>query len=312
MQFEKLSKLHHFFLMKPKNLIIIIIILSVNFQIYSQYSFTKKKELFVYNTLSNGIIGGIGAMLHKNNETAGKAFIKGFYKGVLSGGVIYLGKDLISEFSRTNNFSYVWGSKLITYTGFSMLENTVNNQPLFENLYFHIGFLRFDVKPKNKFRIKTRIMPISLGTTLWLLTKYKLDVKYSVFTGIFVFTGEKNSFTIQNKSITKLGLSYSGNNIFINNRYPLFHITKQKIFSHELIHYYQAENYSSLNFVYKNIEKKLIRKKTEEWINKYFYIDYNALTFRLFYSTSYIFFNIKNLNYKKNIFESEAYFFADK
>lgn len=279
-----------------KKIIFVFTLLSFNLTV-AQYDFNNKTEVAVFNMISSGFVGGIGAMINnKEEQNLFKRFYKGFYKGTISGLVIYSGKEMISNYSKTNNYTYLWGSKMLVFTGVSMLENTVNNKKLFENLHFNIAFVRFDMNTNN-FKIKPKIMPVSLGISLWLATKYKVDYKLSLYSGNIVFWGKrKNAYG-----------TAIGNNILISRyskKYPI-----ELVMSHEMIHVYQLNFFSSLNTFYFNAEKKLFgNSKFYQTYSRCFYTDYNKISFSSVYQLTTFYVGKKN----KNIFESEAYYLMDK
>jgi hypothetical protein len=295
--------------MKKHFLLIIFLILLSNQKVNSQYSFKNKNEVAIYNVLSGALIGGIGALINNNHKDKKiVAFGKGFYKGALSGLVIFSGKDLVSKFQETNNYVYLSGSKLLVLTGSSMLENTVENKRLFEKLHYDIGFVRMEFYPYNKFKVKSRIMPYSLSTTIWLFSKYKLSVKNTLYTGNFIFYNEKDRRTRNNRII--LGAAF-GNNILFAANTTIY--SKELIITHEMIHVFQTNSFSFSNsFFYKLESRWLGNYKFYKWYQRYFYTDYENLTARILYYISAYFYNHENNNYRENIFESEAFFMMNR
>ncbi len=286
-----------------KNITFILVLLFSN-SIFSQYNFKNKKELAIFNIVSSGIVGGLGALFNSNDTHNGfKSFVKGFYKGSISGLVMYSGKELMSNFPKTNNYMYFWGSKALVYTSASMLENTVNHKKLFEDLHYNIGFIRFNINTTN-FNIKPKIMPVSMSISLWLSIKYQIDYKLSLKTGNFIFTGKR-------KNNLAYGTTY-GNNILISqysSKYP-----ENLVLAHEMIHVFQLNFFSCLDTYYYKAENKIFNTNSEFYkkYKNYFYMDYNNVSFLSSYSFFSLFYNKKHNNYEKNIFESEAFYFMNK
>ncbi len=278
-----------------------ILLCLLNFNVFSQYQFKNKKEIAIYNITSSAIIGAIGALINNHHKEKNfKAFANGFYKGALSGAVIYAGKDVISNYPKTKNYGYIWGSKFLVFTGISMLENTVENKKFFDDLHLNIGFVRFDFFPYKKFKIKSRIMPYSLSTTIWFLTKYKLSTELSLKTGNFIFTSPN---LLTNEKVYGKEI---GKNIIVTNETTKF--DTELILTHEMIHVFQLNYFSSVNTFYFNLENNYLgNTKVYKWYKHIFYSDYENLSFNVTYSSLRYFYNINNHNYKKNIFEGEAF-----
>jgi len=295
--------------MKKYFLLIFFFILLPNQKVNSQYSFNNKNEVAIYNIISGALIGGIGALINNNHKDKKiVAFGKGFYKGALSGLVIFSGKDLVSKFPETNNYAYLSGGKLLALTGSSMLENTVENKRLFEKLHYNIGFVRMEFYPYNKFKVKSRIMPISLSTTIWLFTKYNLSVKNTLYTGNFIFYNEKDR---KNKNgSTTIGTAF-GNNILFSANTAI--ARKELIITHEMLHVFQLNSFSFSNSFFFKLENRCLGNYNfYKWYKKYFYTDYEVLTFKTLYNISSYYYNLENNNYRENIFESEALFMMNR
>jgi len=107
---------------------------------------------------------------------------KGFWKGALSGSVIYAGKRIRAE----NNVP--WVGHAVTGLGSSMFYNTMTDQGLFDNYYLVLGFTELGYEKENGFQAKVLPETIIAGAVLWLNDDYTFDLKQSLRQGNFYFT----------------------------------------------------------------------------------------------------------------------------
>lgn len=248
-------------------------------------------EAGLFNIGFGGFVGGIGAIINKKpNEKTGRVFLKGFGKGALGGYLLFESKRLVGKFAKTNNYGYVWPSKIINSAGISIIENAAANRNLWEQWHINFGFNRLEFYTKDKFKMSYRIMPFALGNTVYGFTKGKLDINKSLKIGSFVFVTD---------NIIKLR-GFQG--IAISNSILLLKNTRSNIISHEIIHVYQYESFSSLNPYLNKPIAKLNKNKWFNLYNKIFYTDFNYLTFQGLYSI--------NKDHKTNFFENEARFYS--
>ncbi|MUP46569.1 hypothetical protein E0K83_12555 [Gramella sp. BOM4] len=255
-------------------------------------------DFALINVGVSSVIGGVGAVINKEpDEKFGKVLLKGIYQGALGGYVVFESKRLLREFSRTNNYAYVWPSKLINSAGNSIIENAASNQDFWIQWHLNIGFNRFDLYTKDKFRLRYRIMPFSLGTTISGFVNYSFDLPESLKIGTFVFT--EDIININGRSDFE-GATRDNLIVLIKN-------SSNSIKAHEIIHTYQYEQLSGVNMFLSPISAKLESKsKLFEFYQKYFYTDYNSLIKGILYEIE----NKNSLNYEGNFFEIEAYYFT--
>ncbi|HHC79495.1 MAG TPA: hypothetical protein ENK46_06405 [Flavobacteriia bacterium] len=271
--------------------LLLAVLLFNNKKINAQHK--NNLEAGLFNIGFGGFIGGLGAILNKKpNEKTGKVFLKGFSQGALGGYLLFESKCLVGKYGKTGNYSYIWPSKLINSAGVSIIENAASNRSFGERWHLNIGFNRFEIFTKNKFKISYRVMPFALSSTIYGFTQGHLSINESIKTGTFVFTTNR---------ITSEGLTLSNTIFLLRNRI----FSKQLILSHELVHTYQFESFSSLNpYLDKPINNLKINN---DWLKKYskiFHTDFNFLTFGIFYEL--------NANNSSNFFEREAQFYTEK
>lgn len=241
------------------------------------------------NIISNSLIGGIGAGIHKNsNETFWHAFKNGAFKGSVSGALNYTSKKMLQIQAEKENLDWklCWGSKIIDATSNTMLYNaTMNNDSWLDHFAMNVGFLRFSKD------YGVQVEPVSLGCTIYSFAiGAKFNSKMSLISGIpyFDYSWEIIKHKNENGSISynpkHQGITYA-QNIIINNHANI----RTQI--HELIHSYQRLQYSQMNNLFKIYNKY----ENFKWIH-------NDLSI---FDIGYFFQN-KIIGYSNNSFESEA------
>ena len=283
-----------------KKWLLMCFIMIIPFTGNAQFKIENKKDVFLFNAIGGGIIGGIGSMINKKDDNTFKAFVKGFYKGALGGTLVYGGKQMLSNFSRTHNYSYIWASKAMTYSGISMIENAAANKKILSDLHFNLYFFRIDYRSNNNFVFRPRAMLFSIISTCYTIEKYDMhfNKKISLWTGSPVFSDDKKLYLRPN--LTTVGQNFLSG----------FWVTEKQtshsfeaIISHEMIHVYQYEMFSPVNNYFSISNTKIGKSKFYKSFTKYFYLDYNAISFRSFY---YLSSKLNPNNYYGNPFEGEA------
>jgi hypothetical protein len=247
------------------------------------------------------IVGGLGAIINKKpEEKTGKVFLKGLYQGAFGGYLVFESKRLIGKFAETENYAYVWPSKLVNSAGTSIIENAALNTNFWEVWHLNIGFNRFQFYTKDKFKVDYRIMPFSLGATVYGFTQGNLNITSSLKTGNFVFEldeirNNRDGFIIDGIAIANVIL-YKFDETSI--------LSKEQILAHEIIHVYQYEGFSGFNTYLDKPTKKLNSKfKSLNNYHKIFYTDFNFL---IDGSLAII-----NPNFETNFLEREARYFVN-
>jgi len=128
-----------------KHFIIILLFLPSSVSIAQH----NDSQAAVYNIVSSGIVGGIGAIINKKpNQKTSNVFFKGMYQGAIGGYVVFESKRILRQFSRTSNYGYIWPSKIVNSVGNSIVYNAASNRNLWERWHINIGFnhLEYDLK----------------------------------------------------------------------------------------------------------------------------------------------------------------------
>ncbi|MCB9425875.1 MAG: hypothetical protein H6584_02430 [Flavobacteriales bacterium] len=257
--------------------------------------FNSDTQAGLYNIGIGSLVGGIGAVINKKpDQKMGKVFLKGFAQGALGGYFVFESKRLVRQFVLTNEYGYVWPSKIVNATGASIIENAASNQNLWEEWHINIGFNRIEVFPEKRFKVAYKIMPFALGNTIYGFTQGRLNIDKSIKTGNFVFKSSGFPLGIAPGNITMISEEEL-------KQYPYSY---EEVLSHELIHIYQYEGGLGMSaFFDKPVDKFLKKRKWGSWYQKYVYTDfYYPISGHLVYLDS---------EYNSSrIIEGEAYYYT--
>lgn len=256
-------------------------------------------EMGLINVGISSVIGGVGALINKDKEEKPlKVLLKGMSQGALGGYVIFESKRLVRAFGRTENYNYVWPSKLMNSAGTSILENAARNQDFWVQWHINIGFTRLDIYVQDKLRLKYRIMPFSLYGAIRIWHGNKVDWDKTLKLGTMVFIMEE----LNDEGIPLRGAQLY-NHIALRKRGAILETE-----AHELVHVYQNDQFSGFNsFAFKFSTLGNSKYKIFRVYNKYFYTDFNSQLFT-WIST---FEKNNSGSIQENYFENEAYHFSD-
>jgi hypothetical protein len=298
-----------------KKLIIILAITLLNSNIEAQRN--EDLRYASMNMLSNGIISGIGSSIHhKNNESLGKAFINGFWKGCLGGGLNYSAMKLVQKSAFNNNLNYVWPSRFVNSLGSSIVMNGIENKGVLSSVSMNLYFL--NLMYDGKIHYKVDVLTLGYAGYLSVRKDMNFNVKTSILTGSILF--DQNSDKEKAQLLGKCGKSL-GNTMYVNHTKKstivactqeltigttkmLAPSTKESItdFSnsiicHEIIHTFQyTQSYSLNSLITNNLYNKIKINTNKVYIN---------LNFGLLYL-------ISNSNgYHNNYFENEADYYGN-
>lgn len=254
---------------------------------------SNNTEAAIYNIGLGGFFGGIGAIINKKkHEKPLKVFLKGFWQGSVGGYLVYESKQMIYDFSKSENYTYAWGSKLLNAAGTSIIQNASSNRDFGDRWYLNIGFNRIEISTKNKFKVKYKVMPIALYGTIISASQGTFDFNRSLKTGTFIFNSKAND----NTAIT-----------YVNS--ILMKSNDVKLLAHEIIHVLQYEDFITLNSFTNRLNEKLNNKyPVVRKLNKWIYFDTHALILR----GMYVLENQNNKCYFDNFFEQEANFYSQR
>lgn len=256
-----------------------------------------RTEIAAYNIGLGALGGGIGAVINKKpGQKTGKVFLKGLWQGALGGYLVYESKNIVARIAEEEKLVYSWPAKFVNAAGTSIIENAAANRDFWERWHLHIGFNRIEIYTKDKFRVKYKIMPVSLIITAESVFSTKFEFDYTLQTGEFIFS--KNDIIASRGSVAYA----NGSRTIV---FDSSQLNNYEAFAHEIIHVYQYHDYNFLN-VYPN---KLYTKwekssKTFKKIYSLFYFDIQGP----FLGSLYL---LEEADQKyDNFFEYEAQFFA--
>ena len=245
-------------------------------------SYSQELKYASVDIISGGIISSIQSCFH-SNPTA-KSISKAFYKGCIGGSIQHCSKLIIKKSAENNNFNLIWPARICNSIGTSIIINSSNNKPIFDEIYtqFYFTYLNYNIKNK-KFGIK--LDAISTGYTLYSLFNNSFDFKNSLKIGSLTFNGFDSNKQRTGRTVgNHIFLSKENSIIKINGIYKKLNINNTIL--HEIIHTIQYEQYHSINN-HLNIK----------------FIDFN-----MNFSVLYILNSISG--YNKNYFEKEANYFS--
>lgn len=283
-----------------KRIILIFILLFLFHKSYSQAKETSDINQFFYNISIGSIIGAVGAVINKKPEQKfGETLFKGFYQGALGGYVTFESKRLINLAQKNNDWKLLWASKLVNAGGNSIKENAALNKNFWEKWHINIGFNRIEFETKNRFKVNYKILPISLFYTIGIASQAKFELGKSLKSGQFIFSSNTNRFVETNS----IGVTYPGGIVLYTPDKDNF-----KVLSHEIIHWYQYNDFSQLEtFVEKPLQALNRNNKVFNKINKWIHYDYRYLPAVIWHSIDY-----QNSVYYYDVFlEREAGYYSN-
>jgi hypothetical protein len=280
-------------------LLLLLLLITVFLLSNKSFSQNTKTEMAVYNIGINSVFSGIGALINKKpNEKWHKVLLKGMGQGAFGGYLIYESKNLIGNISNKKSWEYSWYGKFVNSAGTSIIENASSNRNFWEKWHINFGFNRVEFHTKGKFKIKYRIMPISLILTAsaFVNSDARFEFKRTIQTGEFIFSTDNPKY--------ESGASTFGNIIvFTNDR-----LNDYSLFSHEIIHIYQYYDYNYVNTYFnKPFERLQNNSNTFKSLNKIFHWDLQAPILR----GLYLYENLNRNCYYDNFFENEAGFYSN-
>lgn len=260
----------------------------------------NKSEMAAYNIGLGSLSGGIGALINKKpGERWENVLLKGMGQGALGGYLIYESKNLIGDIEQKQGWEYGWYSKIVNSAGVSIVENAASNRDFWEQWNVNIGFNRFEFHAKDEFRFKYKVMPVSLGLTIYTAIGNKFELERTLQTGELIFSSNEIGFD----GIDARGAAL-GNVLLINSRF----LNTYDLYAHEFIHVYQYYDYNFVNsYIDKPIENWRFRSETFTKLDNIFHWDLQALVLRPLYLLE----NNNRNCYYENFFENEAGFYSN-
>ena len=235
-------------------------------------------EELVYNVGIGMALSTFGAIINKKpGEKTFDVIKKSLWQGALGGYITYESKRIVRLAQENEQWEYYWIGKVVNATGTSIKENASRNLDFYETFHVNFGFNRIEVYPKERFKIKYKILPVALILNIRGALKYNFDFENTFKTGEFIyFMNDIDSITAQ----TSAGL-------IVYDKGEFNHISnkdKYRVFTHEIIHIYQSNDFSVLNTY---LDKPLIMLNDENtfinWLNNNVEFEFHYLPLRAMY-----------------------------
>jgi hypothetical protein len=280
----------------------VVLLLSIN-QTAAQSFHQQSRQLFGYNIILNGLIGGIGGLINKSKEeNILKVFGRNFVKGSLGGIITYTAKYEVYQLRNPERFWVAPLDRAFYYLGNSFVYNASLNQNLFSAYRCQFYLFNFDFYFKKKIRIVPRISLLSVASvSAFFIFSDHLNFKNSLRYGVFYFNQNKEHLN------TRVGLGL--NNAIEITPYPLNvdgykgDEWRYELIAHEMIHTFQFPDYISIsNFMRKDFQGIKSKDRYEKW-SKYFFLD------GPFFPLLYVIYPAPN---DRNFFEYEANHFSTR
>jgi len=254
-------------------------------------------EALFYNIGMGGVGSAIGAVINKKpEEKTGKVFLKGLWQGSIGGAFIFGSKKLVNEISIQEQLEYNWAAKFVNSAGTSIIENASSNRDFWEVWHFNIGFNRFEFHTKDRFRLKYKIMPVSLILTAGSAINSKPEWGMMLRSGEIIFSTDPSN--LPNSFGRTLGTSLRIANDFVD-RYATF--------SHEFIHIYQWYDFNYASAYFNKTRSELaLKSKLFKKLDNIFYWEVNGAVLGVLYQVENIGMSCPFDNY----FEEEAQFYS--
>jgi hypothetical protein len=252
-----------------KLILMIVIFFFCISQVKAQSFQQQSRQIFGYNVILNGVIGGIGGVINKSKEEKIlRTFGRNFLKGALGGVITYASKYNIYELRNPEKFWMAPINRAVYYLGNSFVYNASLNQGLFNTYRCQFYLFNFNVQFKDKFKISARLSVLSMASFgTFLILGDHLNLKNSLNYGVFYFDENKKYI------YTRDGLGLN-NAIEISAHPPdVDESFRYTVISHEMIHTYQFADYFSISNFTKQSFKGIKAKENYIKLSKYFYLD---------------------------------------
>ncbi|HRG02239.1 MAG TPA: hypothetical protein PKZ75_14065 [Bacteroidia bacterium] len=299
MKTEKLNKCSG----SIKKQILYLLFFTFSFQTFQAQ--VNETQFFAYNTLLGGVTGGIGALINKKKDQKWhKVLLKGFMIGCGGGAISYSGKKLNSMVSQKQELGYCWLSRAVFSAGNSIIENASSNKKFWSRWHYDVGFMRFELELENGASLMPKFMPSAFGGIIFMAVNGEFDGSTTLKSGTLTFRADQVNYA------NNLSASTASNGfLFINslNKGHKFYDT----YSHEMIHAFQFQEFSAINYFFNPIKAKWQLRSTRfENLNRWFYGDINFEAMLLNYFIIHKGYIDSPEGYCDNFLENEAEFLS--
>lgn len=282
--------------MRKTGLVVLLIIFSIDAQCQSNEFRNQRAQLAAFNIGFNGLIGGVGRLLNKKeNTSAFQAFTKGFYQGAIGGAASHIGLSLTHQIQKRQNISYAWPARLVNSFGASIIQNTAEGRRMFDRLHLNLFITRLDYYPYQK-KFTGRLFTSSIYGILVTGKNAKFNLTKSLQTGILYFESNQNfsssSLGISGRATAQVSSIRMGTDLTPDDFYY--------VYAHETAHILQFDRKVGGNALMFKVNKKLYQtNKLYNSFSKYIYFDLNGPLFWFGYK-------MEGTIHNCNFFEQEA------
>ncbi len=233
-----------------------ILLILTSFLATGQSFETRRNQFFLMNTITGGIVSGLGSTIHKKpGQTKVQAFLIGFGKGCLGGSLQFAGKYMLGDLRQERDYLYAWPAKIVHAAGSSIVENGSRNKPIWYNFSMDYGPVRLDIYMTGQTTL--RIMPVATGgILLHFLSGNTFLPGQTLRTGTFCFQAKDHPELKSGRNIAfanSIAVDY-----LKNKNQESFFYNPYSTTAHEIIHTYQYREWLSVNSLYCKNKGKLI------------------------------------------------------
>ena len=212
----------------------------------------RDAAVFAANVGFNAAIGCIASK--KNN----KGCLEGAKKGASAGAISYGAKKAVAA-----NPDYAWPSKLIMGVSTSMMDNLINDDPLFSSYMLRLGPVSLDYKFRSR-RLRPTVNVDAIANIVYAEARgYDFDPGKSLRYGVVYYTHNHPGERFAGYSI--------GSALTINEG-TTRSVPKDILISHELVHMFQIDNGHVLGkLIFRSLPEKVhdkaIRLRNKSFTN---------------------------------------------
>lgn len=277
----------------------IVIILFLVVKGESNFAQKNDAQAALFNVGLSSVVSGFGALVNKKpGEKGGKIFLRGMWQGAIGGIIVFGSKKMVYQYAQSENYAWLWSSKLLNAAGVSICENAGANQKFLSRWHVNFGFNRIELNTDKSFKLNYRLMPFAFAGFIYASTKGSFDLEQTLKVGQPFFWTHVSSWPEGGFSIS--------NSIVLNK--AIFN-NSQSI-AHEVIHTYQIQGDVVFNNYHTKPVNHILNKNNglTKFYKKWIYTDLSFLLSSGFYYLG----SLNNRCYFDNIYEQEANYYSSR
>jgi hypothetical protein len=256
----------------------------------------------IYNTVLGSVTGGIGSVINRNkDERMAKAFLRGFIGGGGGGVLSYTGKRMTWLAVEKHDLGWLWPSRMVFSAGNSIVENAAAGRKLWSRWHYDIGFFRLEYAPGS--RPVAKVMASAFVGFVLTAVNSEPDWQNSLAAGTLLLRRRNRIVATGLTAVT------AGNSILMMDHLSGDYF--QEVFAHEMVHVYQFQEFSGVNYYFGKQKSKWDKRfPVYHRLGRYLYGDLNYE----FMLVNYFLFQkgYKSSAYCNNFLEQEAEYLSNK